>query len=45
MKENWSNDPRVGCKSLLYLGKLIEKDLTFLKNLESLKVHLNRMKF
>jgi hypothetical protein len=27
VKKNWSNDPRVGCKSLLYLVKLIEKDL------------------
>jgi hypothetical protein len=37
VNKNWSNDRKVGCKSPLYLEKLIEKDLTlemFFENFE-----------
>jgi hypothetical protein len=34
VSKNWSNDPRIDCKSTFNLVELIEKDLNFEEELE-----------
>jgi hypothetical protein len=44
VSENWPSDSKDGCKLPSNLLKLIQIVLSFEKELEDLKVHLNEMK-